>query len=86
MLYQSPWKAQVLVTSNDQHKLRIVIGYSSTNNRFIYLDDFTIPKINIFQGLSMYKVFFKLDLEFAYHPGIRKEIYRIRGRWRIVSI
>ena len=64
----TPWRAQVLVTTNERHKRRMVIDYSSTINRFTQLDAFPMPKISeIIRQLSKYTVFSKLDLESAYH-------------------
>ena len=34
----SPWRAQVLVTRNDNHRKRLVIDYSATINKFSLLD------------------------------------------------
>ncbi|VDI61402.1 Hypothetical predicted protein [Mytilus galloprovincialis] len=42
----SPWRAQVLVTSNERHKKRLVIDYSQTINRFTELDAYPFPNIN----------------------------------------
>lgn len=44
----SPWRAQVLVTHNERHKRCMVIDYSTTINRFTYLDAFPLPKNQIF--------------------------------------
>ena len=42
----SPWRAQVLVVTNDRQKRRLVIDYSQTINRFTSLDAFPLPRIN----------------------------------------
>ena len=35
---KSPWRAQVLVTTDERHKRRMVIDYSQTINHFTALD------------------------------------------------
>ena len=35
---QSPWRAQILVVSPENHKKRLVVDYSQTINRFTLLD------------------------------------------------
>ena len=42
----SPWRAQVLVTTDERHKKRMVINYSQTINRFTQLDAYSLPNIN----------------------------------------
>ena len=42
----SPWRAQVLIADDGQHKKRMVIDYSRTINKFIFLDAFPLPCIN----------------------------------------
>ncbi|KRY38399.1 Actin, acrosomal process isoform [Trichinella spiralis] len=42
----SPWRAQALVVTSDNHKKRMVIDYSQTINRFTLLDAYALPKIN----------------------------------------
>lgn len=65
---RSPWRAQVLVTSNSNHKKRMVIDYSQTANRFTLLDAFPLPRIDdIVQRVSKYKIFSTIDLQSAYH-------------------
>ena len=41
-----PWRAQVLVTSNERQKKRLVVDYSQTINRFIELDAYPLPRID----------------------------------------
>ena len=65
---QSPWRAQVLVTANENHKKRLVIDYSQTINRFTQLDAYPLPNIEKMVGdVARYKVFSTLDLRSAYH-------------------
>ena len=64
----SPWRAQVLVTSGENRKRRMVIDYSQTINRYTQLDAYPIPCINdLVNRIAKYKVFSKLDLRSAYH-------------------
>jgi hypothetical protein len=42
----SPWRAQVLVTKNLNHKRRMVVDYSQTINRFTYLDAYPLPRLD----------------------------------------
>ena len=65
---RSPWRAQVLVTANENHKKRLVIDYSQTVNRFTQLDAYPLPNIEKLVGdVARYKVFSTLDLRSAYH-------------------
>ena len=65
---QSPWRAQVLVTANENHKKRLVIDYSQTINRFTQLDAYPLPNMEKMVGdVARYKVFSTLDLRSAYH-------------------
>jgi hypothetical protein len=41
----SPWPAQALVVKADNHKTRMVIGYSQTISRFAMLDAYPLPRI-----------------------------------------
>lgn len=40
----SPWRAQALVTKNENHKRRMAIDYSDTINLFTELDAYPMPK------------------------------------------
>ena len=42
----SPWRAQVVVARNENHKKRMVIDYSQTINRFTLLDAYPLPRID----------------------------------------
>jgi len=71
---QSPWRAQVLVTSEERHKRRMVVDYSRTINRFTELDAYPIPQIHeLVRNLAQYRVYSKLDLESAYYQVPIKE-------------
>ena len=64
----SPWRAQVLVTTNERHKKRMVVDYSQTINRFTQLDAYPLPRLDEMIGkISQYTVFSALDLQSAYH-------------------
>jgi hypothetical protein len=64
----SPWRAQVLVTSNQNHKRRMVVDYSQTVNYFTSLDAYPLSKINtIIYKVTQFKVFSTVDLKSAYH-------------------
>ncbi|XP_054260530.1 uncharacterized protein LOC128985173 [Macrosteles quadrilineatus] len=65
---RSPWRAQVLVVSSDNHKQRMVVDYSQTINRFTELDAFPLPRIDdIVNKVASYKVYSSIDLKSAYH-------------------
>ena len=64
----SPWQAQVLVTSNENHKKRMVVDYSSMINRFTKLDAYPMSNIaKIIEDIVKYNVFSTLDLQSAYN-------------------
>ena len=64
----SPWRAQIIVTTNERHKKRMVIDYSQTINRFTYLDAYPVPKVDeLVQEISKYSMYSTFDLKSAYH-------------------
>lgn len=64
----SPWRAQVLVTRNENHKKRLVIDYSQTINRYTQLDAYPLPKISeLVNKIAQYRIFSTIDLKSAYH-------------------
>ena len=64
----SPWRAQVLVTTNERPKKCLVIDYSQTINRFTQLDAYPLPRItDMVEEIAQYKIFSTLDLRSAYH-------------------
>ena len=64
----SPWRAQVVVTKDENHKTRLAIDYSQTINRFTLLDAFPLPRINdMVNKIAQYRVFSTIDLRSAYH-------------------
>ncbi|KAK3777055.1 hypothetical protein RRG08_008903 [Elysia crispata] len=70
----SPWRAQVLVTTNERHKKRLVVDYSQTINRFTLLDAYPLPNMNkMVEDISQYEFYSTLDLRSAYHQVPIKE-------------
>ena len=64
----SSWRAQVLVTSNERQKKRLVVDYSQTINKYTYLDAYPLPKIDeMINDIAQFEVFSTLDLKSAYH-------------------
>lgn len=64
----SPWRAQVLVTTNERHKKRMVVDYSQTINKYTLLDAYPLPKINeLINKVAQYRFFSTVDLKSAYH-------------------
>ena len=71
---QSPWRAQVVVTKDENHKKRLEIDYSQTVNRFTQLDAFPLPRISdTVNEIAQYKVFSTRDPQSAYHQIPLKE-------------
>lgn len=77
----SPWRAQVLVTKNENHKKRMVVDYSQTINLFTALDAYPLPKIEeIVAQVSKGKYFSTIDLRSAYHQiPIRQQERKFTG-------
>ena len=65
----SPWRAQVLVTSEDEnHRKRMVVDYKQTINRFTELDANPLPDTEeMVREISQYSWFSTFDLKSAYH-------------------
>ena len=64
----SPWRAQVVVTKDENHKKSLAIDYSQTINRFTLLDAFPLPRISdMVNKIAQYRVFSTIDLRSAYH-------------------
>ena len=73
-LSDSPWRAQVVVTRNENHKKRLVIDYSETINRFTQLDAYPMPRIDdTINQIAQYTVFSTVDLKSAHHQVPIKE-------------
>ena len=71
---QSPWRAKVVVTKDENHKKRLAIDYFQTVNRFTQLDAFPLPRISdTINEIAQYRFFSTLDLKSAYHQIPLKE-------------
>ena len=65
---KSPWRAQVVVTKDENHRKRMAIDYSQTINKFTLLDAFPLPRIDdLVNEMAQYRVFSAVDLRSAYH-------------------
>ena len=64
----SPWRAQVVVTRNENNKKRMVVDYSQTVNRFTVLDAYPLPRIDdTICAIALYRIYSTIDLRSAYH-------------------
>ena len=64
----SPWRAQVLVTTNDRHKRRMVVDYSHTINKHTELDAYPLPNLDLLANkIAEYTVYSTFDLKSVYH-------------------
>ena len=64
----SPWRAQVVITANENRKKRLCIDYSQTINRSTHLDAHPLPKVDDqVKEIANFKIFSALDLKSAYH-------------------
>jgi len=64
----SPWRAQVVVTKDENHKKRLAIDHSETINRFILLDGYPLPRNDdTVNKIAQYRVFSSTDLCSEYH-------------------
>jgi len=64
----SPWRARVVVTKDENHRKRLAIDYSETMNRFTLLDGYPLPGIDdMVNKIAQYRVFSSIDLCSAYH-------------------
>ena len=86
----SPWRAQVLVTSNENHKKRMVVDYSQTINRFTAPDAYPIPNLEHQVGqVAKFKVFSTIDLECLssdHDPGGREIVHSLQIRRSFVPV
>ncbi|BHF58955.1 hypothetical protein SprV_0100191000 [Sparganum proliferum] len=75
----SPWRAQVLVVANENHKKRMVVDYSQTINRYTLLDAYPSPRIDeMVERIANYDTYSTLDLKSAYHQipiGVEERPY-----------
>ena len=64
----SPWRAQVVVTKNEEQKKRMAIDYSQAINAYTQLDIYPLPLMDEFiNKIARYKVFSTVDLKSAHH-------------------
>ena len=64
----SPWRAQVLVVRDPNHKVRMVVDYSRTVNRYTSLDAYPMKNIDaLVQLMAKYSVYSSFDLTHAYY-------------------
>jgi len=64
----SPWRAQVVVTKDENHRKRLAVDYCQTINRFTFLDGYPLPRIDdLVNKIAQYRVFSSIDLRSAYH-------------------
>ena len=64
----SPWRAQVLVARDEQHKPRMVVNCSQTINRYTLLDAYPLPnRDEQIAKIAKGSVFSTLDLKSAYY-------------------
>ena len=62
----SPWRAQVVVVK--ARKKMLVIDYSSTINKFTYLDAYPLPNLeDTVNKIANYSIYSCLDMKSAYH-------------------
>ena len=77
---KSPWRAQVLITTNENHKKRIVVDYSQTINRYTQLDAYPLPRTDeMVSDITKYRIFSTLDLgvpTIRYPSSRRKNLTR----------
>ena len=67
-LSDSPWRAQVVLTSNENRKRRMVVDFSRTINKFTLLDAYPLPRIDdVVQSIAEYRIFSVVDLSNAYY-------------------
>ena len=65
---KSPWRAQVLIMTNENHKKRMVVHYSQTINRYTQLGAYPLPRIDeMVSNITKYRIFSMLDLRSANH-------------------
>ena len=63
-----PWRAQVVVTKDDNYKKRLAVDYSRTINKFRQLDAYPLPNMNdLINKIAQFKFFSSVNLKYAYH-------------------
>lgn len=62
------WRPQILKTSSENHKKKLVINYSQTMNRFIQLSAYSLPRIDeMINKIAKSQVYSTPDIKSAYH-------------------
>ncbi|KAJ8895165.1 hypothetical protein PR048_000490 [Dryococelus australis] len=71
----SPWRAQVMVVTSENHRHRMAVDYSQTLIRYTELDAFPLPSIDdIVNNVASYNIYSRLDLRNAY--------YQLKEGWK----
>ncbi|KAJ8887174.1 hypothetical protein PR048_013389 [Dryococelus australis] len=64
----SPWRAQVMVVTSENHRSRMAVDYSQTINRYTELDAFPLPRIDdIVNKVASYKIYSRIAFRSAYY-------------------
>ena len=64
----SPWRAQVVLTTGENKKKRMVVDFSRTMNKFTFLDAYPLPRIDqIVREISKYAYYSVVDCTRAYY-------------------
>ena len=77
----SPWRALVVVTQNENNKKRMVVDYSQTVNRFTLLDTYSLPCIDdTICAIALYRVYIDIDVASQRHITYNdsKSVYSTR--------
>lgn len=65
---QSPWRAQLVGTTNERHKKRMVVDCSQTINQYTQLDAYPLPRIDeLINKVERNTTFRTIDLKNAYY-------------------
>ena len=64
----SPWRAQIVVVTNSNHKRRLYIAYSQTIKKYAQLDGYPVPRMQDKENkVSQFNVSSTLNLKSACH-------------------
>ena len=67
-----PWRAQVLIVTNERQRKRLVVDYSRTVNRFTRLDAYPLPRMDdLAQEIAKYEIY--IGSEECISPDTNKE-------------
>ena len=85
----SPWRAQVLVTAEENHRKRLCLDYSETINKFTQLDGYPLPNMHdMVSKIAQFNYFSTLYFKSAYHQveiPSEDSLYSFRSQWKAVS-